>query len=124
MKIFDIIFISFCILSLINSTCTPDEENNKIRDEDDCINRNLSDEEKSVFRTRCCFMRRKLDDNTRKGKEYSCLAITENDYKNIKKLVKQYEDEPGVDDVKIDCKATYIKYALLSLILFLLSFYM
>ena len=122
MKIFDILFISFCILSFINSTCQPEEENNKIRDEDDCTNRQLNDEEKSTFKTRCCFMRRKLDDNTRKGKEYSCISITENDYKNIKKLVKQFEGESGVDDVKIDCKATYIKYALLSLSLFLLSF--
>ena len=119
MKIFDILFISFCLIGFINSTCQPDEENNKIRDEDDCVNRQLSDEEKNTFHTRCCYMRQKVDDNTRKGKEYSCIAITENDYKNVKKLIKQLESESGIKDVKIDCKATYIKYALLSLFLLL-----
>ena len=64
-------------------------------------------------------MRQKVDDNTRKGKDYSCIAITENDYKNVKKLIKQLESDSGIKDVKIDCKATYIKYALLSLFLLL-----
>ena len=118
MKIFYILFISFLILSSIKSTCLPDEENNKIRDDDDCTNRQLSETEKISY-TRCCFVSRKIDDNTRKGKDYSCLPITENDYKNVKKLVKQFEEEPGVKDVKIDCKETYIKYALLSLFLLL-----
>ena len=119
MKIFDILFITFCLLVFINSTCQPDEENNKIRDEDDCVNRQLSDEEKSNLYTRCCYMRQKVDDNTRKGKDYSCIALTENDYKNVKNLVKQFKNETIGKDVKIDCKSTYIKYGLLSLFLLL-----
>ena len=119
MKIYQILLISLCLLAFISSTCQPDEENNKIREDDDCINRQLSEQEKSSTYTRCCFIRRKLDDNTRKGKEYSCIAITENDYKNIKKLVKQMEGDTGIKDVDIDCKATFIKYTLLSIYLLL-----
>ncbi len=120
MKILEILFIIFCLLSLINSTCEPDEENNKIRDKDDCVKRIFSDEEVNMQAYKCCYMRQKISDNTRKGNEYSCIFLTQNDYNNITNLIKQYEKETGIEDVKIDCGSTYLIYTIISLFLLLL----
>ena len=120
MRKLEIIYIILCLVSLINSTCEPDEENNKIRNKKDCVDRSFSDDEISKQAYKCCYMMQKINDNTRKGKEHSCIYITENDYKNIKKLVKQYKDMDGIDDVKINCNSYYLIYALINLFFFLL----
>ena len=119
MKVLEIIFISFCVISFVHSTCEPDEENNRIRDEDDCTKRTFSEEEALNEAYKCCYMRQKLDSTIYKGNRYQCLAVTLNDYNYIKNLIKQYEAQSGVDDVKIDCESSYIKFGLLFLTLFL-----
>ena len=120
MRKLEILCIIFCLISLINSTCQPIEENNKIRSKKDCVDRSFSEEEISHQAYKCCYMMQKINDNTRKGKEHSCYYITENDYKNIKKLIKQFKEEDGIDDVKINCNSSYLVYALIYLFLFLL----
>ena len=119
MKIFNLMLINFCLISYINSTCQPDEENNKIRNENDCINRVFSDEETSRKAYKCCKMKAKVDSNNFKGKEYSCISLTENDYKNIKQLIKNLESDSTVKDVSIDCKSSYLKFGFLILLLLL-----
>ena len=119
MKIFNLMLINFCLISYINSTCQPDEENNKIRKDKDCINRVFSDEEKSRNAYKCCKMRAEVDSNNFKGKEYSCISLTENDYKNVKQLIKNLELDNTVKDVSIDCKSSYLKFGFLILLLLL-----
>ena len=119
MELIKIIFISFFLFSLINSTCQPEEENNKIREPEVCNKRAFNEEEVNSQAYKCCYMTQKVDLNSRKGKDYSCIYITQNDYNNIKELIKQYERETGIDDVDIDCKSTYIRFALLSLLILL-----
>ena len=117
MKAIIILFISLCLFSFINLTCEPDEENNKIRDSDDCKDRAFSSEEIEDNKYKCCYMRTKVNLNTRKGKLYQCIGLTKNEYDVVKDLIKKYEAETGVDDVKIDCNSSYIKFGLLSLLL-------
>ena len=119
MQALKIIFIFLFLFSLINSTCQPEEENNKIRDADICNKRAFNEDEVNSQAYKCCYMIQEVDLNTRKGDEYSCIYVTQNDYNNIKDLVKQYERESGIDDVKIDCKSTYVKITLLSLLIIL-----
>ena len=119
MKVLEIIFIAFCIISFVYSTCEPDEENNKIRDKDDCIKRTFSEEESLNEAYKCCYMRQKIDSTVFKGKRYQCIAVTLNQYNYIKDLIKQYEAESGIDDVEIKCGSSYIKFGLLFLALFL-----
>ena len=120
MKILQIIFIIFCLVSLINSTCEPEEENNKIRGKKDCVDRVFSDDEISKQAYKCCYMYQKINDNTRNGKEHRCIYLTENDYNNVEKLVKQYESTTGIEDVKIKCNSSYLVYAIINLFLLLL----
>ena len=120
MKSIIILFVSFCLFSLINSTCQPEEENNKIRDPEDCTDRSFSSDEISNNAYKCCYMKTKVNYNTRKGKLYTCIPLSQNDYNRVKDLIKQYESEAGVEDVEIDCKAYYLKYGLLSLFLLFL----
>ena len=119
MKVLETIFIAFCVISFVYPTCEPDEENNKIRDEDDCTKRTFSEEEAADEAYKCCYMRQKIDSTVFKGKRYQCLAVTLNQYNYIKDLIKRYEAESGIDDVKIDCRSSYIKFGLLFLALFL-----
>ena len=120
MKIFNLVFITFCLISYINSTCQPDEENNKIRDKDDCIKRTFSEDETSKSAYKCCYMKQKKDDYNFKGKEYSCITLTQNDYNNIKQVIKNLESSNVIKDVDIDCKKSYLKFSVFSLLLILL----
>ena len=113
MKTLDIILITFCLLSFINSTCEPDEENNKIRDDDDCTKRAFSEDEVANEAYKCCYLKQKVDAVTFKGNRYQCITINQNQYNYIKDLIKSYENEAGVKDVSIDCKSSYIKLGLL-----------
>ena len=121
MKIFNLFLIIICLIFYINSTCEPDEENNKIRGKSDCINRAFSDDEISRNAYKCCYMKYKADNNSFKGKEYSCISLTQNDYNQIKQLIKNIELDSTIKDVSIKCKSFYIKvgFKFLSLILLL-----
>ena len=119
MKVLEIIFIAFCIISFVNSTCEPDEENNKIRDKDDCIKRTFSEEETLNEAYKCCYMRQKVDSVDFKGKRYQCIAVTLDQFNYIKTLISDYENRAGIEDVEIDCESSYIKFGLLFLALFL-----
>ena len=73
MKVLEIIFIAFCVISFVYSTCEPDEENNKIRDKDDCIKRTFSEEESLNEAYKCCYMRQKITQLFSKEKDINVL---------------------------------------------------
>ena len=119
-KILDKIIIILTILSFINSICnTEDEEVAKIRDTDDCSKRSFTDDETNEGAYRCCLVEKEVDRVDFYGTEFSCIALTANDYDKVKDLVDTMEKENGVDDVSIDCNSKYIKFGLLSLSLLL-----
>ena len=118
MKLIDKIFIAFCLLSFINSTCHPDEENNKIRDDDDCNKRTFSEEESANQAYKCCYLKLEIDSPTMKGDEYSCIALTQEEYDHVKNTASVYENNSGVKKAEIDCKSSYLKYGLIFLFLF------
>ena len=119
MKTLDIIIISFYLLSFIKSKCTLETETSKIRDSGDCKDRSFDEEEIENDAYRCCFLRMETDRIDYVGKEYSCVAITQQAYNDIKNYKKQLEAQIGIDKVKIDCKSSYFNYGLLSLFLLL-----
>ena len=120
MKILDIILILLYSLSFIKCTCAPEDEISKIRRDKDCKDRNFDETEIEEESFRCCFLRLEKDSIDFKGKEYSCIAITQEQFNNIKTFKKELENQPGIKKVKIDCKSTYFQYGLL--FLFLLIF--
>ena len=117
MKPLYLLIIFLYLFYYTNSTCEPYEENNRIRDPDDCNKRTLSDDEKEQQAIKCCFLKMYLNNNIRKGKSYECIVITQNDYNNIKGYVKQIKADNGADKVVLDCQSSYLKNILLSLIL-------
>ena len=122
MKIYYEIFIIYCLITIINSLCEledGEEEPSRIREKKDCIQRSISDEETRNGGYRCCFMRQKVDSISFKGNIYSCLLVTSEQYDNIKNLIKAKEKETGVEDVKINCKSSYLQFGLIILLLLL-----
>ena len=120
MKFFIFIFIiSLCII-LINSACQNEQETVKIRDEDDCINRSFSTEEKNNGAYKCCFLKYYVDDNDYDGRYYDCIVLDNSQYNNIKNVRNYYERQFHAEYVNIDCKANYLEITLLGLILLFL----
>ena len=120
MKIIDVIIIFFCLFSFSNLTCSSEDQEIKIRGKGDCNQRSFNEEETNNGAYKCCFLKEEIDTITQKGTRYTCVAISQNDYNNIKDVVKQYKSHSGVDDVSIKCKSSYLQYGLFSLILLLL----
>ena len=119
-KILDKIIIILTILSFINSICnTEDDDVTKIRDSEDCTKRSFSDDETYEGAYRCCLVEKEVSRVDFYGTEFSCIALTANDYDKVKDLVDTMEKENGVDDVSIDCNSKYLKFGLLSLVILL-----
>ena len=117
MKILVIILILLYSLSFIKSICTPENEGNKIRDADDCKSRSFDQTEIDEESFRCCFLRLEKNSIDFDGKEYSCIAITQEQFNNIENYKKELENQVGIEKVKIDCKSTYFQYGLFSIFL-------
>lgn len=102
------------IISYINSqTCTGITPSKAEDCKDDSIPSTMK--EKYDF-THCCY---KELENLDGGK--SCTLLTTRQYKNIGKYIKLTEEQNDYDyKMKIDCNSYYLKFYLLSLILFLI----
>ena len=113
MKIFKQTLLIFCLLSIIKSTCSPENESSKIRKDKDCRDRSFDQNEIDEGAFRCCYLEVEMDSIDFNGKKYSCVAINEAQFNNIKSYKKSMENQSGIDKVKIDCKSSYIHYGLL-----------
>ena len=122
MKLIDVIIILFSLFSFIKSTCSSEEEEFRIRDTDDCTKRTFSVEEIEEGAYKCCLMREEIDTQKQDGKRYSCIALTHIEYDDIKHMIKTYESNAYIDDVKIKCKTSYLHYGLFSLFLILFAY--
>ena len=119
MKLFSYLVILLSIIVSINSTCQYDDdvvEPNRVRYDDDCYSRSFSSEEKAAGYYDCCLLERKIDAPKRKGREFRCIHLTRNQFDNIKSTANSFK-ESGVESVYIDCNSSYLKFALLNLIL-------
>ena len=121
-KILYEIFIIYCLVSFIYSYCEVDdgEETVRIRDTEDCTKRTLSEIEQNDGGYKCCYMREKVETLTYNGKMYSCILLTQSEYKDIKNFIKNREKENGINDVKIDCISSYLHIGLIAFIFGLL----
>ena len=96
--------MAILLLSCVNSKCQGKEEASSVKD---CKGKTLEEGYKY-----CCYVDAGDDGKT-------CLALTQDDYDNIKDYIKKIEE----DNVKIknlDCKSNYLKFCLISLLVILL----
>ena len=116
-----LLFIITCLFSFINTTCTTDENDTyKYRDYKDCKNREFDFEEIEDNAYKCCHIEIEIESANVEHSFEGCIPVTKNQYYNIRQLVRQYEAKANVDDVDIDCNSSYVKFYIISLIIFLL----
>ncbi len=110
MKSFLFIFVlSLLSISTVLSTdCMSITEPTKEK-----CNNGLSDADKKYFE-RCCYVKYRLDGYDHDTER--CLALTKYKFENMLDVKKQYAFEYSGTWV-IECKANYVKFSLLSLLL-------
>ena len=82
---------------------------------DDCKDDTITEENKKLDYTHCCYVEQ--ENNEVNGK--SCRLLTTRQYEKIGKYIKlREEDSSYLYKLKIDCNSFYLKFYLLSLILF------
>ena len=119
MKLFSYLVILLSIIVSINSTCQYDDdvtEPSRVRYNSDCYKRTFSSEEQSANYYDCCLLEREIDEPSRRGREFRCIHLSRSEFDNIKSTVSKFTVS-GVESVSIDCNSSYLKFALLSLIL-------
>ena len=138
MKPFEKLFIFILLFFFVNSTCTSFleiDENTSVEDIDwelysepdgidnsasssSCHSRSFSSLEQANKAYKCCYYQSTCDDDGDKEKTKVCMAYDQDSYKRVKEQVKYLKKV--CDDVKIDCKSSYIHLAIISIILMLL----
>ena len=138
MKPFEKLFIFILLFFFVNSTCTSFleiDENTSVEDIDwelysepdgidnsasssSCHSRSFSSLEQANKAYKCCYYQSTCDDDGDKEKTKVCMAYDQDSYKRVKEQVKYLKKV--CDDVKIDCKSSYLHLAIISIILMLL----
>ena len=123
MNLLKIIFLINCLLILINTECTPDDDSllklDKIRKFDDCDKRVTKAELLENDAYKCCYLHYKADTRNVEADIHTCCLVTQSQYDNIKDTIKNYEDSNDVDVEKLDCKGYDLQIRLLFLLLLL-----
>ena len=118
MNLLKIIFLINCLLILINTECTPDDDSllklDKIRKFDDCDKRVTKAELLENDAYKCCYLHYKADTRNVEAEIHTCCLITQSQY-----TIKNYEDSNDVDVEKLDCKGYDLQIRLLFLLLLL-----
>ena len=76
---------------------------------DDCNGRDKGKDANGNEYYRCCYLE--------SGSMKMCVPVTKDQYDEIDNAIDKYEDQPGYEDVSIDCEANYIMISLISLVL-------
>ena len=140
MKPFEKLFIFILLFFFVNSTCTSFleidlDENASIEDIDwelysepdgidnsasssSCHSRSFSSLEQANKAYKCCYFQATCEDDGDTEKTKVCMAYDQDSYKSVKEQVKYIKKV--CDDVKIDCKSSYLHLAIISIILMLL----
>ena len=125
MRIFTIVFILLLSFKIIINTCLDDDEDSTIdpsASSSSCQKRPLSEYEIDTLDAyKCCYGKAKCPDyssgGTRETKQ--CLTVTQYEYENIEQIIKTTK-QLGCSSVKIQCKSSYLKFALIYFILMIL----
>ena len=121
MNIFKLILIYSSLFSFINTTCRTDEDDIiRYRNYKDCKDRVFDSDEIEDNAYKCCHIEIEIESANVEHSFEGCIPVTKNQYYNIRQLVRQYETKANVDDVDIDCNSSYVKFYIISLIIFLL----
>ena len=104
-----------CLFLLISSYIAEDCENLTPSNADDCKDDSILETDKKLDYTHCCLYEQENLDVKR------CTKLTTRQYKNIGNYIKIREEGNEYKyKLKIDCNSSYLKFYLLSLILFLI----
>ena len=113
-KVFSILglFILFTIFTITSqiSRCGSGTTPTKA---DDCKDDTLTTTQKDADYVHCCYMQpEKISDRS------TCMALTSNQYKNIGKYIKKYEELTSYKyKIKIDCQSSNLHLFLFTLII-------
>ena len=105
-----ILFTIFTITSQISSNCGSGTTPTKA---DDCKDDTLTTTQKDDDYVHCCYFQfEKQSDSS------ACQALTSNQYKNIGKYIKKYEEQSLYKyKIKIDCQSSNLHLFLFTLII-------
>ena len=112
------------IFVLINSYCQPEDDDllllGKIREYEDCERRTTTTELQETEMYRCCHLYYTQETNNVYQEVDTCILVSHADYDDIKAYLDRLESTLRIEDTKIDCFGSYIKFSLLFLLLSLL----
>ena len=121
MNILKLILLCLSLFSLINTTCTTDDDDPiKYRDYKDCKNREFDSDEIQDNAYRCCHIEIDTETSNVEHSIEGCIPVNQSQFNNIGQLIREYESQPNVEDVDIDCKSYYIQFCLINLIILFL----
>ena len=105
-----ILFTIFTITSQISSNCGSGTTPTKA---DDCKDDTLTTTQKDDDYVHCCYFQFEKNSG-----DSACQALTSNQYKNIGKYIKKYEEETYYGyKIKIDCQSSNLHLFLFTLII-------
>jgi hypothetical protein len=108
-KTFFLLLIAFLIMQYDGKDCML---GGATTGADDCNGRDKGKDPSGNEYYRCCYFE--------SGQTKMCLPVTKDQYDDIDDAIDKYEDQPGYEEVSIDCGANYIMISLISLILLFL----
>ena len=112
MKLLQFIIFIF-LLSLINGDQC-DLFTNVPMHVNDCINQTSENQRESEFKEYCCFSKSANHINP------TCISLTQIQYDNIKDYIRFNEILWGDVNMTINCNSSYLKYWMLTLIIYIL----
>ena len=112
MKFCQIIFLVLLMIDISScGACSWDKTLDKVSEVADCKDLSLDDDEKH-----CCYLEGELNDKDVKG----CFPLSEDQYKDMKKTIKDIENQNKAEVDKLDCKSFYLQIGIISLIFLIL----
>ena len=120
MRIFTIVFIFLLTFKNIINTCMDDDESyiDPSASSSTCKQRTLSEDE-MLYAYKCCYLKSKCPDYVGGRENSQCVTVSKIEYDNMERLIKEIKNL-GCSSVKVDCKSSYLKLALIYFILMIL----
>ena len=116
------IIFFFSLFVLLKSECVPDFDDElktlgKLRNYDDCRVRTTEDELNSTGTIKCCHFYYEYESHNIYEEVHTCTLITQTEYDNIKRYLKDIEAEYKFLNTKIHCFGMNIKINLLIILI-------
>ena len=116
------LFFFFSLFVLLKSACVPDFDKElrnigKLREYDDCSVRTNNSELNSTGAIKCCHLYYEYESYNLYQEIHTCALVTQLQYDNIKRYLKDIEGEYDFLNTKIDCFGINIKINLLIILI-------